>query len=116
MPRSPLLRALTLLYALLHLLVPPLVAVSDAQLQREAVATAQPGLLHMESEGSSRCPRIHPLDCGLCLAIAAFPLVARPEQLLLAEERVCASPSESRLGHHAPGRYALALPRAPPAS
>ena len=113
MPRSHLARALTLVYALLHLLVPPLVAVADARVQ---AAASEQATLHAESQGTSNCPGVHPLDCGLCHAVAPLALPGRAEQLLPGDEQRCGAPSETRLGHQPTGRFALALPRAPPAS
>jgi hypothetical protein len=113
MRRAPLPRMLTLLYALLHLLVPPLVGVADARVQ---AAASEQLTLHAEAQGTTRCPGVHPIDCGLCHAVAAFAVAPRHERLLPAAGAPCVAPSETLLGHASSGRFALALPRAPPAS
>ena len=81
MRHSRLHRTLTLVFALLHLLVPPLVAAADARLQRESLDAPRP-VMHAESEGAPHCPRTHPVDCGLCHAISPLAVPARAEQAL----------------------------------
>jgi hypothetical protein len=115
MRRSWLSRRLTVLFGLLQLLAPPLAAAADAHLQREAASSPRP-VLHAESEGAPHCPRSHPLDCGLCHAVAPFAMLARAEQTLPTEARVLAVRGAVLIGDRAPGRFALALSRAPPAS
>jgi hypothetical protein len=115
MRHSRLHRTLTLVFALLHLLVPPLVGAADARLQREALDGPRV-VMHAESEGAPHCPRTHPLDCGLCLALAPFALPARAEHTLPAGREALAARGELLVGDRAPGRFAPALPRAPPAS
>lgn len=114
MRRPRLARALTVVLALLHLLVPQLVAVADARQSAEAVG-AHP-TAHAESHRSPRCPRVHPTDCGLCQAIATFALPARAEPAVPVATAQIAVAVTRVLGDGAPGRFALALPRAPPAS
>jgi hypothetical protein len=114
MRHSPLHRTLTLVYALLHLVVPQLVAVADGRQSAEA-ANAHP-TAHAESHGSPRCPRVHPMDCGLCQVIATFALPARAEPTSPPAPARIAVDVAPLLGDDASGRFALALPRAPPAS
>jgi hypothetical protein len=113
MPRSWLARRLSVLVALLHLLVPPLVAVADGRLEREAAAGPR---AHAESEGSRHCPLAHPSDCALCHAVAAFALPARGTPAPPPSAVLPTAYAVSREDAGAHGRFALASPRAPPAS
>lgn len=106
-------RLLTLVFALLHLTVPPLVTVADARVQ-ESVARSGPPRVHVESHGDSRCPQVHPTDCGLCQAVATFAVPARVPPVAPPVVVAFAVPAELRLGTETTGGPDLALPRAPP--
>lgn len=113
MLRLRLLRRFSFVFALLHLLVSPLVAVADARVERDT-ARSGPGFVHVESHGSPKCPRVHPTDCALCQAVAALGSPARATCALPTVAAALLPPMVQRLGRAETGRFTLALPRAPP--
>lgn len=114
MRRLRLLRGFTLVLALLHLLVPPLVGVADARLEREAAGSG-PAFVHVESHGSPKCARVHPTDCGLCQVVVALAVPSRAVCVVPAAAVALLGPTAERLGRPSAARLTPALPRAPPA-
>jgi hypothetical protein len=113
MRRLRLLRRLSVVLALLHLLVPPLVGIADARLERDA-ARSGPAFVHVESHGSPKCPRVHPTDCALCQAVATLGTPARGSCALPTVAVALVPPTALRLGHASAGRESDTLARAPP--
>jgi hypothetical protein len=113
--RSPLARTLVALFAIAQLLLPPVAALADAAIDREAPARAMP-VGHIEAHTSNGCPRTHPPDCALCRAAAVS--VTRPSSPTVRIATRAGSP-ERPVGSHAAGTSAerawSARPRAPPA-
>ena len=107
------LRRFAFVLALLHLLVPPFVAVADARVERDAVRSG-PAIVHVESHGSPKCPRVHPTDCALCQVVAALATPARTTCALPSVAAALLPPTAHRLGRAEAGRFTRALPRAPP--
>jgi hypothetical protein len=113
MRRLRLLRTLSLVLALLHLLVPPLVVVADARVEQEAARSGR-AIVHVESHGSPTCPRVHPTDCALCQVVATVAAPPRASCPIPATTVALLAPLAARLGRPASGQFTLALPRAPP--
>ena len=107
-------RALTRVTILLQLLLPTVVSIADARLERDAM-TAR-AYSHVESNTGEDCVRIHRADCALCQHLTAplaksakaappvyvsrctlFPIVVEPGRVTARDQR----PS---------------LPRAPPSA
>ena len=57
-------RVLWRVTALLQLLVPSVVAIADAQLERDAVSAR--AYTHVEATTGKDCVRVHASDCALC--------------------------------------------------
>ena len=57
-------RALWRLTALLQLLVPSMVSIADAKLERDAASAR--AFSHVEATTSKDCVRVHQSDCALC--------------------------------------------------
>ena len=116
MDRAVYFRYLTLLFAALHLVVPPLASVADARLERQS-AEASRLVAHVEPEGGSpTCPYVHAVDCALChvLATLAKPGERAPAALPIAT--AAAATTQADPGARTTGRLTTARPRAPPAS
>lgn len=111
MPRLS--RAVSLLLLLLHVLVGGLLPLADAR--AESGALAAEGTVHVEAQGSERCPPGHDeLTCQLCplLRLAGSPggRVALPEVARVLSATVPVQPSSGP----ARGRIAPDQARAPP--
>ncbi|MFL5575530.1 MAG: hypothetical protein ACJ79S_06130 [Gemmatimonadaceae bacterium] len=115
MHRTRLARLLTLLVALLQIGAPPLASIADARLERESERSPR-AAAHVESHSSPQCPRVHPADCGLCQFLTALATPGRAAASVPASAAALAVCPEARLGARTGSRFALALPRAPPAS
>ena len=116
MRRAVHLRLLTLLFAVLHLVAPPLASVADALVERQSAAAAR-GVAHVEPAGGTEsCPHVHAVDCGFCHALASLaePAAAPRTALPSAIETVATVGAEGTV--HARDRPTAARPRAPPAS
>ncbi|AHG87881.1 hypothetical protein J421_0344 [Gemmatirosa kalamazoonensis] len=113
MRRLRLLRGLSAVLALLHLLVPPLVGIADARLEAEAARSGR-AIVHVESHGSPTCPRVHPTDCALCQVVALLATPSRAACALPTATIALAAPVATALGRPTVGRHTLALPRGPP--
>ncbi|NUQ21023.1 MAG: hypothetical protein HOQ09_08690, partial [Gemmatimonadaceae bacterium] len=72
--RRPLLRAFSLVYAVLQLLLPGAVSMADARLEAASIA-AHP-VAHVESHSTPACARVHPEDCALCRVISGGATLA----------------------------------------
>ena len=70
-------RAFSLLYAVLQLLLPGAASIADARL--EAASIRSHPIAHIESHGTPGCARVHPADCAFCRVISAnaMPTAAR---------------------------------------
>jgi hypothetical protein len=110
---SGLTRFLWRITVLVQLLVPSVVSIADAQLERDALSAR--AFAHVEANTTKDCVRVHPTDCALCqhlttpLAKADKPApplsTARGERPAVAlGVRLAASGTRRRT-----------LPRAPPA-
>jgi hypothetical protein len=107
-------RALWRITALLQLLMPSVVSIADAQLERDAMSAR--AFSHVESTTSKDCVRVHQSDCALCQHLttplakagkpAPPPFVARAEMPPIAVGVASVS---------APAEHPT-LPRAPPAA
>ena len=113
MHRSAVARLLTLVFAALQLGAPPLASVADAWVERDGAPRAT---AHIESHGSPGCPRVHPVDCGLCQVLSALAAPPRRPATVPAPPSAVAVRAETRLGVRPGGRVVLTRPRAPPAS
>jgi len=97
--------------ALLQIVLPPLLMVADAQLEREAMSAR--AYAHVESNTSTDCVPVHALDCALCqhLASSAKPSKAQPP---ISSARPDASHGERCVAPATPAELSPSLPRAPP--
>ena len=78
MRRTGLTRALSRVTLLLQLLLPTVVSVADARLERDALSAR--AVSHVESKTGKDCPRAHKADCALCQhLITPFAKGAKPE-------------------------------------
>ena len=59
-----LIRAFSRVTLLLQLLLPTVVSIADARLERDALSAR--AVSHVESKTSKDCPRAHKADCALC--------------------------------------------------
>jgi hypothetical protein len=108
--RSPVVRVLWLLGALLQLALPGAAAWADARL--DAVETH--AVAHVESHTTKSCARIHPLDCALCHLLTAPAAAGR---VLVLRLDVAEPGLVTAVEHAAPPRLNARLhsqPRAPP--
>ena len=109
--RSPVLRVLWLLGALLQLALPGTAAWADARLD---VAGAH-AVAHIESHSTTSCARIHPLDCALCHFLTAPALTGRAMLVRLAvAPSLALRPADPAATAH-PLARPHPQPRAPPA-
>ncbi|HUQ81276.1 MAG TPA: hypothetical protein VM076_09075 [Gemmatimonadaceae bacterium] len=110
---SGLTRFLWRLTVLVQLVVPSVVSVADAQLERDALSVR--AFSHVEANSSKDCVRVHPADCALCqhlttpLAKADKPA---PPVSTARLERPAVALGVARV---ASGIKRPTLPRAPPA-
>jgi hypothetical protein len=113
--RSTLARTLSVLFAIVQLLLPPVAAWADAAVEREASARAMP-VVHIEAQTNNGCPRAHPADCALCHAAALSFTRPDAQTVRIATE---AGRPECPVGSRALATSAerawSARPRAPPA-
>jgi hypothetical protein len=99
--------------ALLQLLVPSLVSVADARLERDA-ATAR-AFSHVEATTGKDCARVHQSDCALCQQLTT-PLAKSQKQAPPAlATRAELPPIAARVASIAARAERPTLPRAPPA-
>jgi hypothetical protein len=98
--------------ALLQLVLPPVVMVADAQLEREAVSAR--AYSHVESERGKDCVPVHTPDCALCQHLTSS--LARPSKasLPLPSAQPDLAPSERRAAAVSLADQRPSLPRAPP--
>ncbi|HEX5074741.1 MAG TPA: hypothetical protein VFW03_16100 [Gemmatimonadaceae bacterium] len=110
---SLLTRALSRVTLLLQLLLPTVVSVADARVERDAMSAR--AYSHVEATTGKDCARAHKADCALCQHLTT-PLAksakAAPPVAAGRCERPAVSFGVSRLSGHSEGP---ALPRAPPA-
>jgi hypothetical protein len=110
---SGLTRFLWRITVLVQLLVPSVVSVADAQLERDALSAR--AFSHVESNTGKDCVRVHAADCALCqhlttpLAKADKPA---PPVATARAERPAVAVGIARV---ASGTKRPTLPRAPPA-
>ena len=107
-------RSLWRVTALLQLLVPTVVSIADARLERDA-ATAR-AFSHVEATTGKDCVRVHTSDCALCQHLTT-PLTkaqkpAPPAAAIRAEQPA----AEFRVACDTTPAQRPALPRAPPAA
>ena len=97
--------------ALLQIVLPPLLLVADAQLEREAMSAR--AYSHVESNTSKDCAPVHAIDCALCqhLASSAKPAKAQPP---LPTARPDAPHGERCVAPVVSNELSPSLPRAPP--
>lgn len=100
--------------ALLQLLVPTVVSIADARLERDAASARASS--HVEETTSKDCVRVHPTDCALCQHLTT-PLSksqkpAPPSSNLRAEQPAV----EFRVACDTAPAERPTLPRAPPAA
>jgi hypothetical protein len=65
--------------AALQLVLPAAVSVVDARAEAESIVSAP--RVHVESDGATGCPRVHPADCALCRVLAATATADTPPRL-----------------------------------
>jgi hypothetical protein len=99
---------------LVQLLVPSVVSIADAQLERDAMSAR--AFSHVEATTSKDCVRVHPSTCALCQHLTT-PL-AKSEK---PAPPVCTARAEvpavaSGVGRVVGDSRRPTLPRAPPAS
>ena len=98
----------------LQLLLPTVVSIADARLERDALSAR--AVSHVESKTSQDCPRAHKADCALCQHLTT-PF-ARSAKSALPIAQTQAEPPIITLGvaRHSAGLERPSLPRAPPAA
>ena len=105
-------RALSHVTLLLQLLLPTVVAIADARLERDAMSARAHS--HVEATTGKDCARAHKADCALCQHLTTpIAKAAKPEPPFVAcrSERPPVAFEISRLSSHA---QRPSLPRAPP--
>lgn len=100
--------------ALLQLMVPAIVSVADARIERDAASAR--AYSHAEENTSQDCVRVHSSDCALCqhltTPLAKSQKPAPPAAAARAEQPAI----EFRVGCDAVPAAQPTLPRAPPAT
>jgi len=73
-----LVRAFSRVTLVLQLLLPTVVSIADARLERNALSAR--AFTHVESKTGKDCPRVHKADCALCQHLTTpFAKTAKPE-------------------------------------
>ena len=113
MPRvSGLKRAFSHVTLLLQLLLPTVVSIADARLERDALSARAHS--HVEATTGEDCARAHKADCALCQHLTSpIAKAAKPELPMYAYR--CERPSVAfGIARATPHGQRLSLPRAPP--
>ena len=99
--------------AILQLVLPSVVSIADARLERDAMSAR--AYSHAEETTGTDCVRAHQSDCALCqhltTSLAKFQKQAPPALSIRAES----PPIASRVVCDTTSAERLTLPRAPPA-
>lgn len=80
--RSRFARTGWLLAALFQLLLPAMASVADARAEAESFQSAS--RIHIEPDGATGCPRVHPADCALCRVLATTAAAGTPASVHVA--------------------------------
>ena len=107
-------RTLWRITALLQLVLPALVSVADARLERDAVSAR--AYSHVESKTTKDCARTHQADCALCQHLSAPIAKAAKPTLLVQIARREAPSSALAIAIVTARAERPSLPRAPPAA
>lgn len=111
---SSLARALSRVTLLLQLLLPTVVSIADARLERDALSAR--AYSHVEATTGKDCARAHKADCALCQHLTTpFAKAAKAAPPMYAGQ--CERPVVA-FGASRPARHPQrpSLPRAPPVS
>lgn len=103
---------LTLLLAMLQLVTVPVASIADAW-PDSASGGAQP-YVHVESQGTPDCPRVHPAVCALCQIIQISVTAARTTDLWTAGATDSVSCIPADHGNEKREPAPQVRPRAPP--
>lgn len=105
-------RALSHITLLLQLLLPTVVSIADARLERDALSAR--AYSHVEATTGTDCARVHKADCALCQHLTT-PIAKAAKPALPMYAHRCERPSVA-FGITRASAYAQrpALPRAPP--
>ncbi len=109
--RTPVLRGLTLLLAVMQLASPAMSAIADARI----AARAGEPIAHVESTSATGCPVLHSADCVVCRYLSSAASIPASDLDLTVDIRAI----EQRIGHQRQAsRVIVFLPdgRAPPAA
>ena len=106
-------RVLWRVTALLQLLVPLVVSVADAKLERDAAGAR--GYSHVEATTGKDCVRVHRSDCALCQHLTTPHAKADKPAPPLSTGRAEAPAMAAGLGRVVADAERPTLPRAPPA-
>ena len=105
-------RAFSRVTLLLQLLLPTVVSIADARLERDALSTR--AVSHVESKTSKDCPRAHKADCALCQHLTA-PFAKSAKSALPISVAQAAPPVVTIRSARDDARFEHpSLPRAPP--
>ena len=111
---SGLKRVLWRVTALLQLLVPLVVSVADAKLERDASSAR--AYSHVEATTGKDCVRVHPSDCALCQHLTTPLAKADKPAPPLCATRAEMPPVAFQAARVVADARRPTLPRAPPAS
>jgi hypothetical protein len=99
--------------ALLQLLVPTVVSIADARLERDAASAR--AYTHVETTTTTDCVPVHTSDCALCQHVTT-PLAKSQKPAPPASAARAEQPAiEFRVACDSPPAQRPTLPRAPPA-
>jgi hypothetical protein len=105
-------RAFSHVTLLLQLLLPTVVSIADARLERDALSAR--AYSHLEATTGKDCARAHKADCALCQHLTTpIAKAAKPEPPLYTA-RGERPPVASELARAAAHAHRPSLPRAPP--
>jgi hypothetical protein len=107
-------RAFSRATLLLQLLLPTVVSIADARVERDAISAR--AVSHVESKTGKDCPRTHKADCALCQHLTT-PSSKSAKPALPPAIAGCELPGVAlAVEGLAAGRQQPSLPRAPPAA
>jgi hypothetical protein len=108
-----LMRAFSRVTLLLQLLLPTVVSIADARLERDALSAR--AVSHVESKTGKDCPRAHKADCALCQHLIT-PFTKSAKAVPPRAIARCELPAVTLgVGRTTAGLQSPSLPRAPPA-
>ena len=108
-----LMRALCRITAIIQLVLPMLVSVADAKLERDAISAR--AYSHVEAHTGTDCVRVHRADCALCQHLVT-PVAKSAKPAPPRAAAGCELPAVAlAAGDVSGGAQRPSLPRAPPA-